>query len=246
MDKLFQILSEKMEKDVLTEEVKTAIQDEIQLMINEQVKAKTKKEVTAISKKLKEETAKELKEFKEDYTDKLDHYLSYAAGKFFKENKQQMESSYKVELAESIISAVKGVLESYQVELPKVKVDTIAEQKKEIAKLKKQFKDVFGQLKEAKDQNVEYEKAISFNKMTKNLTESQKEDVLELIEGIRFVDVADFERKLNRCIEKLSEKVENVDGEKLEENINNDDSSGLDKVEPKQKIHGTLIPKKRK
>lgn len=239
MNKLFEILQEKMNEDVFTEEVKTAIKDEYDVLVAEKVNAEVAELREKFEQELTEKAEKEIAEFKEDYTDKLDQYLTYCAKTFFKENKAAYESAFKVELAESVLSKVKGVLESYHVEVPKAKAVAIEQIKESKAKSERMARDLSKDLREAKAQIFEYEKALTLQTLTAELTEKQKKDVIDLLESVNVDDLKEFKRKAKICIERISDKNVKVE-EKLEERVRDEDNQ----VITTEKIHSSLLPKK--
>lgn len=238
MNKLFEILQEKMSDDVFTEEVKTAIKDEYDVLVAEKVNAEVAELREQFEQELTEKAEQEIAEFKEDYADKLDQYLTYCAQTFFKENKAAYESSFKVELAENILGKVKGVLESYHVEVPKAKAVVIEQLKESKTKADKTVANLAKDLREAKAQIFEYEKALTLQSMTTELTEKQKRDVIDLLESVEVADMKEFKRKAKICIERVTDKKVKME-EVVEERIKDEKATTIT-----EKIHTSLLPKK--
>lgn len=143
---------------------------------------------------------------KEDMTGKLDEYINYLSEQWLEENKVAIESSLKVEVAESFMSGLKGLIEAHNVILPE------DEQTDVLASLETRVEELEGKLEEETSEKVKLSNALSesltqniFAEATKGLAETQIEKLRALSEGLDYENVEDFSNKLNTLKESYLE-----------------------------------------
>ena len=90
-----------------------------------------------------DEQINEAKEaIKEDMTGKLDEYINYLSEQWLEENKVAIESSLKVEVAESFMSGLKGLIEAHNVILPEDnETDVLASLESRVEELEGKLED---------------------------------------------------------------------------------------------------------
>ena len=145
-------------------------------------------------------------QMKEDMTGKLDEYINYLSEQWLEENKVAIESSLKVEVAESFMSGLKGLIEAHNVILPE------DEQTDVLASLETRVEELEGKLEEETSEKVQLSNALSesltqniFAEATKGLAETQIEKLRALSEGLDYENVEDFSNKLNTLKESYLE-----------------------------------------
>lgn len=145
-------------------------------------------------------------EFKDSLIESLDKYIEYASEEYMEENKVAIESGAKVLAAEKIIEAARGVFAEVGLEIPDSEVDHVKEIETKLDEQTEKIDTMINESIESKKQNFEYQKAISFQKLTTKLAESKIEDVFTLLEGLEYKDIEDFDRKVKIVIEKVNNK----------------------------------------
>jgi hypothetical protein len=231
---------EKYFKEQLSDEALTEITTLFESGVNEAVKAKmTEKEAS-----LEETNKAEMKTFKGELVDKLSEYVKLAVGDFIDENQKGIEDGVKVKIAENVMNGLMGVLKDQHVNIPDGETDVLKDLEEKLAKTEGKLNDSINSGIEDKQQVLEYEKALSFKKLTANaeLSEMDSEKVLDLLDGIEADDVETFEEKTQIMIDKVKEDAGNDDGdpgdgsnhEDLNEQVNDDDTGGsqIDKYLP--------------
>lgn len=140
-----------------------------------------------------------------DLTENLNKYLDHVAGTWLEENKIAVQSGMKVDMFESLMVGMKDLFVEHNVIVPTEEVDVVAELEAEIT----ESRDL---LNVAIDDKSRLEKTINEMKRdsvvfaaTSDLTESQKEKVSSLIEGIEYNEL--FEGKLTAIVEMTASKV---------------------------------------
>jgi hypothetical protein len=230
MEELIKALKAKLGEDVISEELINDLQAQYDVMVNEKVQELTVAKET----ELEEKSAEEMSEFKDSLIESLDKYIEYASEEYLKENEIAIESGVKVEAAEKIIEATKFVLEQVGQEIPEGKVDYVKDMETKISESETKLNDLTTEVIESKEQMFEYEKAISFQKATSELTETTIEEVHNLLEGLEFKDLADFDRKVKIVMGKVTTVEEDVDL-----NLDEDDKNKEDLEEIKEEVKTT-------
>lgn len=188
-------LFEKIESELLTDEVKLEMSTLFESALNEAI-AKKEKE-------LDEQNKGEIAEFKDDLVTKLDEYLTYFVEEFTRENEQQIEDAVKVKTAQRVLDVFEGVVNDFNMKLDENTVAgseeldeakaTINDQTEEILKLRKQVQSM--------------EAAQVVESMVDDFdSDSEKEKFRKLAETITFADSEDYKRKLGVIAESVKEE----------------------------------------
>lgn len=207
------ILEEKLGEEVFTEQLQNDIKAQIDVLVNEKVQTKVAEQLTEKQKELEEKQAileeslrKEADEYKSELVESVDGYLDYAVKEFFTENKVAIENEYTVKSAKELVEKFTDILESnhFTVDIDQEKRIEALEQK--ITKLQEKTNKVIKENIEYKSDVEEYKKSLKFKKLTEGLSKAKVEKVFALTEGLEFKDMADFERKIKLCIERVADK----------------------------------------
>ena len=227
MEELIKALKEKL-GDSFTEELATEFQASFEVMVNEKVQEL----LTAKETEIEEKAAEEMVDFKESLIESIDSYVQYAAEEYLKENELAIEAGIKVTAAEQIIEAAKDVFKVVGLEIPETEVDKVKELEAELEESQNRLNESIEKEIDSKAEKFELEKAVSFQKATSDLTESKVEDVLNLLEGLEYKDIDDFDRKVKIVMEKVTvakTETEEEINEKLEDIIEDTKVSSIDK-----------------
>jgi len=203
MKKLIEALKEKLGEDVLSEDMINDIQAQFDVLVNEKVQS----ELETKEAELAEKSETEMTEFKDSLIESLDKYIEYASDEYLKENEVAIEAGAKVLAAEKIIEAARGVFNEVGLEIPESEVDHVKDLEAKLAESTEKLNELIEKTIDEKKQTFEYEKAISFQKMTSELAESKVEKVFTLLEGLEYTDIDDFDRKVKIVIGKVTTKL---------------------------------------
>lgn len=218
----------------MTPEVEKKIKDALDLSISEKVSVKTKE----IEKKLEEDMQKEIDEKVKDIKEKLNTYIEMANEEIINENLSNIQSKTKIELAEKIISGVTTVLKENDMTIAIEQKDMIKVLEDEVEKLGKDLNEAIKEISESKKQSFEHEKAIVFLESTKDITDTQKEKLMDMLENVVVEDIDEFKEKLETGMSIITEKKEDKkkDDEILDESFKQKKSENekhLDQYRPK-------------
>jgi hypothetical protein len=160
---------------------------------------------TIVEEALREHYAAELAEAKAHYEEelekRLDEYLEYVADTWLEENEIAIESALKVEMAENFMDGIKTLFTESNVTIPEEKVDQFDEMEKKVEELTTSLdeavNDTIALTGVIKDQNGQ----ILFNEKSKELTLKQRDEFTDLVEGLDFEDLDDYDSKLDTILE---------------------------------------------
>ena len=134
----------------------------------------------------------------EDMSAKVDEYINYLSEQWMEENQVAIESSLKVEVAESFMNGLRGLMEAHNVVIPEeADSDILTDLQNRIEELEGNLEEetaskisLSSELVEAQVQNI-------FAEASDGLAETQIEKLRALSEGLDYDNVEDFESKLN-------------------------------------------------
>jgi hypothetical protein len=112
------------------------------------------------------------------------------------ENKLEVTSGIRAELAEDFISGLKSLFEEHYIEMPEDKVDVVQEMATKVAELE-------GRLNESLNANIELSKSLNEAKKTeivtaacRGLTDTQAAKVRSLAESVEFTTEGEYKEKV--------------------------------------------------
>ena len=146
-----------------------------------------------------DEQINEAKEaIKEDMTGKLDEYINYLSEQWLEENKVAIESSLKVEVAESFMSGLKGLIEAHNVILPEDnETDVLASLESRVEELEGKLEEETSEKIGLANELIESQVQNIFAEAVDGLADTQIEKLRALSEGLDYENVEDFSNKLN-------------------------------------------------
>lgn len=203
--------------DVMTPEVEKKIKDAIEFAISEKVA--TEKEKLEVE--LEEEMEKRVAEGLNDIKERLNTYIETANEELINENLKNIESKTKVELAEKMYGSIISCIKENDMTIAVESKDIIAQLEDEKSKLEESLNTAMSTIEEKVKQIGEFEKAMVIKEMTKNLTDTQIEKVVSMVEHVVVESIDLFKEKVESAIEIISEKKidEKTDDETLDENF---------------------------
>ena len=227
--------SEELESKLVEIEIEddlNAISEALDLSEENQEKAKTifkaavSSKVAEVEKGLKEAYETELQtsvdKVKADLSEAVDKYLSYVADEWTKENELAIERGLKAEMTENFISGLKQLFVEHYVEVPEEKYDVIDELSNRLDEMEVKLDsevqknmDIAEELDTLKRENV-------VRDASSDLTESQKEKLESLANGVDFKDEADFQEKISE----IKEAYFGIEGESISEDTVVEEGTG--------------------
>ena len=190
-------------KELLTEDANT----EIQVMFETLVESKVAEKVSLLKeeklKQLERKCARDLKSYKKELIENLNDYIKISVDDFLLENEGVITNNFIGMTSEKIMKGVQGLLKECHMSVPKAKRSVVADLQDSIEELKESLnKETKARINSERQIN-EYEKALAFQKMTENLTDSDKEKVLTLVESAKIESVKDMRKTVSILVENM-------------------------------------------
>ena len=209
LEKIIESFEGVVDKEVFTEDFKKKLLDEFEIVVN---------------KRVQDLLAEKEEQLKEELIDKVDKYLTYVAEEFVKENQKTIESEMKVEMSEKIIENIKNIFNEYYIDLKPEDKDVIASLEEQVKSVKDELNEAIKQNLELKEELLKAQIKAIFVDETKDLTDVEKQEILDMLEGIEVETPEEFANKLNIVKEKYlnlkkdKDIKENAKQAELEEN----------------------------
>lgn len=226
--------TELFEGQELSEGFKDQAEAIMQTAINEAVEAKTT-EIEEAKETFITEKTKELSEAADAYledilkpsiNEKADEYITYAVTKWKEDNKLQLESGAKVEIAESFMKGLKELFEAHNVSIPEGSEDALAEAEKKVEATEAKLNEAIEHgIKLTKEVEKLTRKAV-VESACKELTETQVEKIETVSANLVFEDAESFEENVKGLIKTHF-------GESKDEDMEDDDE--VDEADKKAK-----------
>ena len=189
-------------------------------------KAAVNSKVEEAKEKLEEHYQTELKSqvetIKEELTSSVDKYLTYCAEEWTKENELAIERGLRSEMTENFIEGLKKLFVEHYVEVPEDKYDVMDELANRLDEMESKLDAEVSKNMEITEELGSLKRQNVVTKACEDLSESQKEKMVSLSNGVDFTDEADFEEK----VAEIKEAYFGVDGETIAEETIEEEGTG--------------------
>ncbi|QQM13922.1 prohead core protein [Acinetobacter phage Morttis] len=223
----------------LSEEMQQNFKTVFETAVKKNASALAESHILAIAEKaderVNEEVEAQVKAVETKLVEAADKLFEHTAKEWLAENKLEVSRGIKADLFESMFEGLKSLVVEHNVVLPEESVDVVTEMEEELQEHKEENSKLFTALTETQDELKSLKREVAVNEATSELTESQKEKVHSLIEGLEYGDT--FESKLAAIVEMATATktpapiVESVEGRSEPEiNNTNNDASGLNYI----------------
>jgi len=197
--------------EIEVEDDLSAISEALELSEENQEKAKTifKAAVTSKVAEIKEELetqySEELKtsvdKVKGDLAEAVEKYLTYCAEEWTKENELAIERGLRSEMTENFIEGLKTLFVEHYVDVPEDKYNVIDELANRLDEMEEKLDSEVSKNMEIVEENDSLKRGNVIREACEDLTESQKEKMESLANGVDFKDIEDFSDKVNEIKE---------------------------------------------
>jgi len=168
-------------------------------------KAAVSSKVSEIKEELENEFSENLKtsveQVKSDLAEAVDKYLSYCAEEWTKENELAIERGLRSEMTDNFIEGLKTLFVEHYVEVPEDKYDVIDELANRLDEMEEKLDAEVSKNMEVVEENENLKRQNVIREACKDLSDSQKEKMISLSEGVDFSDSEDFAEKVSELKE---------------------------------------------
>lgn len=201
----------------LSEEFTSKVTLVFEAAVNEAATAKADVIIAEKTEALETEMTESVDTAVEKIVENLDSYLDYVVEEWMKENELAIETGVKVEMAESLMTGLKGLFEEHNIEIDDETIDVVAGLEEEVQELK-------ATANEKISENVDLQKQVAslnadrvFDEITEDLTITQRERLKVLSEKLDVQDIAEYKTDLSTLKESFFAKKATVVEEAEEE-----------------------------
>ena len=207
-----------------SEKAKTIFKAAVQSKVQE-----VKEELDA---KYQEELKTTVETVKADLSEGVDKYLTYCAEEWTKENELAIERGLRSEMTENFIEGLKTLFVEHYVDVPEDKYDVIDELANRLEEMEAKLDGEVSNNMAIVEELDTLKRGNVVSEASSDLTDTQKEKLSSLAEGVDYKDEADFAEK----IAELKEAYFKVDGEKVEAETNVEEGANEFQVEETEKV----------
>ena len=180
------------------------------------VKSKLSEEVSRLEEQYKEELAEEVSSIKSELVEKIDSYLNYVVESWMEDNRVAIQNGLRTEIAETFMEKMKDLFVESYIDVPESKVDLVDELAGQVEELEEKLNSQTGESIKLSEELEQYKRNAIVAEAARDLADTQKEKLAELVEGIDFDE--DFASKVATIKEsyfkkEIAESVDVVDEE---------------------------------
>jgi len=180
------------------EDLSEDLREKAETVFEAAVNARVSEYSNELSEAFDSQLAEAKEAMQEEMSEKVDNYLNYVAEEWMKENQVAIESSLKVEIAESFMDGLKGLMEAHNIQLPEdADSDVLTNMTTQVEELEAKLEEETVAKIEISNQLQEAEQSLIFTESTKDLAETKIEKLRALSEGLDYDNAEDYSAKLN-------------------------------------------------
>jgi len=176
----------------LSEDFKTQTVAIFEAAVQEKVTA----EKAALEEKFESDLQEQVNVTVDELVEKVDQYLDYVVESWMEDNKVSVESNIKVEVAESLLTSIKGLVIEHNMEIDDEQVDVVADLEARLEESTSKYNEVVEQMIEVREAKEKADIAIAFKTVSEDLTDTQVEKLRVLSEGVSYESVEEFTTKM--------------------------------------------------
>lgn len=176
----------------VTQELQEKVTTVLEAVIAKRVSEKETTLAEEFETKLEEASAAAATEME----DTLNKYLDYVVTEWMDENKLAVETGIRNEITEGFINGLKDLFENHYVEVPEGKEDLLVTAEGKADELEGKLHESIETIATLKAQVQDYERDAALREHSEGLTDTQKEKLAGLVEGVEYVDADTFGKKV--------------------------------------------------
>ena len=178
--------------------------------------SKLSEEVERLEAEYAQNLEEEVSEVQSSLVEKVDSYLNYVVEGWMEDNKLQVETGLRTEIAEEFMTSLQSVFKEHYIEVPEGKVDLVDELSEQVTELEETLNKTTEDNIKLHNSVQSYERASVVREQSSGLAETEAEKLASLVEDIEFDNKDNFEMKVKVVKEsyftqEVTESVDEVD-----------------------------------
>jgi|TARA_B110000908_G_C10226689_1_gene438329 hypothetical protein len=176
----------------LSEDFKTQTVAIFEAAVHEKVLAET----ATLEEKFESDLQEQVDATVDELVEKVDQYLDYVVESWMDDNKVQIESNVKVEVAESLLSGIKGLVTEHNMEINEEQVDIVSDLEGKLEESTTKYNEIVEQMIEVREAKQKADLEIAFKTISEDLTDTQVEKLRVLSEGVSYESTDEYSTKV--------------------------------------------------
>ena len=176
----------------LSEDFKTQTVAIFEAAVHEKVLAET----ATLEEKFESDLQEQVDATVDELVEKVDQYLDYVVESWMDDNKVQIESNVKVEVAESLLSGIKGLVTEHNMEINEEQVDIVSDLEGKLEESTTKYNEIVEQMIEVREAKQKADIEIAFKTISEDLTDTQVEKLRVLSEGVSYESTDEYSTKV--------------------------------------------------
>lgn len=148
--------------------------------------ARVNEEMEKVTSKLEEQSQTKLEELTEGLVDKVDSFMNYVVEQWMEENKLEVESGLRTEIAEDFMAGLKTLFQEHYIDVPEDKVDVVEQLQTTNEEVEEKLNETLTKNIELAEELSTLKKAIVLSEMSGDLADTEAEKLKKLVEGVQF------------------------------------------------------------
>jgi len=178
------------------EELSEEFKQKAETIFEAAIESKTT-EIESLVEQRYQEIAEEYGEYLlNEYAEKVDLYIDYVVENWMSQNELAIESGLKSEITEGFLTGLKDLFDSNYVDVPQSKLDLVEDMNDRLQDLQNRLDEQIDVNVELKEMNKNLKVRHILNEELEGLTDTEKEKITSLAEGINFTTIEDYQEKL--------------------------------------------------
>ena len=132
----------------------------------------------------------------DELVEKVDAYLDYVVEGWMDDNQVQIESNIKVEVAESLLTGIKGLVVEHNMEIDDEQKDIVSDLEGKLEESTAKYNEIVEQMIEVREAKTQADLEVAFKGISEDLTDTQADKLRVLSEGVSYDTVEDYSKKL--------------------------------------------------
>ena len=160
------------------------------------VKAKISEEYDKLVEHFANELDKQVSEIKSELSEEVNGTVNYAIGQWLEENQVAVDRGIRNEITEDFIAGLKNLFEEHYISIPDDKVDVVEGMAESIREMEERLDEQVKANVKLQNRLNESAKLNILNTVSEGLTDTQKDKLAALAEGVDFVSEEEFSKKV--------------------------------------------------
>lgn len=176
----------------LSEEFKTKTIAVFEAAVHDKVLA----EKAALEEKFEADLEEQVAAATDELVEKVDSYLDYVVEQWMEANEVAVESNIKVEVAESLLESLKGLVTEHNLSIDDEQRDVVAEMEEKLEESTNKYNELVEEIVSLREEKQKLELEAAFKTVAEGLTDTQAEKLSVLAEGVSFETVEEYASKI--------------------------------------------------